>query len=145
MNWLSETIRLLAARSGKKTDPKVTCVKTSAGEFTRCSGGWEAMMTLEQGLIQILVDDKEGQPDAAFIERLPSILEALPSSIETASSEVAVTENHSFSIITDGSPQIGDNAAYDFSLGFSYEEEAWGETVFVDFRGSTVVRWSAVD
>jgi hypothetical protein len=33
----------------------------------------------------------------------------------------------------------------DYALGFDYDEEKWGETVFVEFKDQAVVSWSSAD
>ncbi len=51
-----------------------------------------------------------------------------------------LSERHQLSLITDTSDE-----GVEFILGFSYEEEAWGETVFVGFREQKVIDWFVVD
>ena len=114
-------------------------VITSAGQFVWEDRSWRGEAVANGKEIVLSADDVGGRPNPAMIERLPVILERLALLEQIARESVsAIGPDYELDQITD------DDSA-EFALGFSWDDESWGETVYVYFRGNSVVRWDSVD
>ena len=107
-------------------------VETPLGEFTKAysNSDWEGFVQIAVDEAQIFANDINGEPDPNLLALVPSIITDLTELEAVARENVAdLSKKHHFSSISSSDSEA------DFTLGFSYEEEAWGETVFVDFQG----------
>jgi hypothetical protein len=114
--------------------------QTTMGTFVKIgSGEWECIRDLDGTEIRIDADDIRGQPDPRLLAYLSEHWQELPALASLARNALyAISDKHHFDMIC--SSKVGE-----VCLGFSWEEDAWGETVFVDFRGTKIVTWNSVD
>jgi len=138
VGWIVWTT--LTERFQKQKEP--SRFQTPFGEFIKTgpNSNWEGFVTIGNTETQVLANDIDGRPDPELLAFIPSIMEDMPVLDGIVRRDVPdVSEKHYFGLIT--SPE----SEADFTLGYSYEEDAWGETVFVDFRGQGVVNWYVAD
>jgi len=124
----------------KRKEPQT--LQTPYGEFVKQDGEdtWEGFVEIGDTEAQVLAGDINGQPNPELLNLLPFISENLHQLENTARGAVPeLTAQHFFGLITDS------NGDEHFSLGFNYEEENWGETVYVDFKDGQVTGWSSAD
>lgn len=120
--------------------PLVT-VEAPSGPFVKQDDQWSGQVKVGDKELDVFTRDAEGRPSPELLNRLPAILEQLPQLEQAVPQQVdGVTNRHELSSISEG-----DADGAEFVLGFSYEEEAWGETVFVDFQAGQVIGWTVVD
>ncbi|MEO7717682.1 MAG: hypothetical protein ABIY70_15900 [Capsulimonas sp.] len=124
-----------------KPRPEPVIVDTPFGQFEkRDDREWEGYVDYAENDIQVFVNDVGGAPDPVFLARLAFILENITLLEKNAREYVTIlTDQYEFSAIQSASD------GNDFTLAFSYDEEGWGESVFVDFKGLEVVIWGRVD
>jgi hypothetical protein len=129
----------LAIHSLRPAKPFETA-ETALGIFTFDGGKWwsgEAQFPSQT--ITVSVMDAGHAPRSSFLDRLPGIVENLPALESAARKRVdRISEQYTLCEISDG-PDV------DFALGFSFDDDAWGETVYVSFLNDEVVGWDAVD
>jgi hypothetical protein len=114
-------------------------VETALGEFVRGRDYWDGNVLVPHGEIHILATDVDDGPNPSFLDKLPEILSRLPLLEGIARGQVdSLTNKHALD-------QVVDDASTDLVLGFSREEDAWGETVYVSFKGNEVVKWDTVE
>ena len=124
----------------KREEPQTA--QTPYGEFVKHSGEktWEGFVEIGDTEVQVLADDTDGQPNPELLKWLPFISEHLVRLEDTAREAVPqLSPQHFFGLVTES------NEGSDFSLGFNYSEENWGETVYVDFKDGAVTGWSSAD
>jgi hypothetical protein len=91
-----------------------------------------------------MTQDKDGEPDPRFLERLPVLLGQLPQLEQTARQHVSsITGQHALDFVSDRH-----DGGADVALGFNdaqAEDHGGGETVTVDFYDGRVVGSSVWD
>ena len=114
-------------------------VQTAYGEFIKQDGFWEGSIEWNGFELSLTPVDVGGQPNPDLLARLPQVLAKLSLWERTAREQVpAITLELRLS-------EIADDGSTDFVLGFSWDEGAWGETVYVEFKDGHVLNWSSVD
>jgi hypothetical protein len=120
-----------------KQPPKA---QTAFGEFTKEHNSWLGYTFVGDDEIRIIADDVHGEPNPEFLSLLPNIIEKTPVLEATArAADIGLFNQHYLSSIEEA------NDATDFSLGFIYDEESWGETVWVYFNNDAVVGHCRMD
>ena len=100
---------------------------------------WSIDADFGDGRLHILLDDVDGAPNPNVLQYTIDHWDELSQIADVARRTVpCITGKHVFGLLTDT-----DKA--EICLGFSWEEEYWGETVFVDMSGMEVVTWTIVD
>ncbi len=128
----------------RKQEP--VSVVTAVGKFvqSQIGGDWEGCASFNGEEIHVSVDDVSGMPDPAFLAQIPNIIRTLPLLEQTARRDVGhLTDVHRLSGITYSHAEPGSTDS--FALEFEYDEDTWGETVYVHFEGDAVVDWGAID
>lgn len=109
--------------------------ETEFGPFVMRDRRWLGDVQAHRALLRVSVKDVGGQPNPELLARLPDILERLPQLEQVARQQIpGITERHELSSVSDSLEED-----VEFTLHFDYDEEAWGETVSVYFRGDQVV------
>ena len=117
-------------------------IQTSYGEFVKQNGAdmWEGFIEIGDTEAQVLTNDTNGQPNPELLNWLPFISENLVQ-LENKARKIVpqLSVEYFFGVVTES------NEGSDFSLGFNYDMENWGETVYVDFKNGAVAGWSSAD
>ena len=116
-------------------------VETPFGPFVKEESGWSGDVEVGDKILDVVTEDADGRPSPEQLRRLPALLAQLPELERMVRRQVErVTDRHELTSLSDM-----DADGTGFTLHFSYDEEAWGETVLVDFRAGQIVGWTAVD
>jgi hypothetical protein len=132
-------IALAIARAAPRKPQPPRRTQTAFGEFVQEASYWKGAVDVADRPISITAADVDGQPNPALLSILPTILADIHSLERTAREHVDVlTSRHELDGITDGE-------SVDFALSFAFDNEHWGESVFVEFKDATVVSWNSAD
>lgn len=114
------------------------------GTFTRNFHGWEGEMRTDGRRLAIDVRDEHGLPESTFLRRLPSIVSRLAELEHIA--RKTVTEVTGEYILDSILSPVRLDDDYEFTLGFSTDdEEAYSNSIYVNFKEDQVVGWEGVD
>jgi hypothetical protein len=111
--------------------------------FTRKMHGWTGEIDYRGTRLLIEARDDGGVPDQQLICRVPAILSRLAELERLARAGVLeVTDKYTLDSVLSS---VASDDDYEFALGFSYDEEYYGMSIYVHFKGEQVVGWMGVD
>jgi hypothetical protein len=123
-------------------------ITTSWGQMVRLNetdDQWQGATEINGCDFDIFVNNVNGAPNPHFLTLLPAVIQQLPDLEQKARQAVSrISSNHQLGSISDVWP-YSHREKMDYALGFDYDDENWGETVFVEFKDQAVVSWSSAD
>jgi len=126
--------------SNRKDYPdKETLLGTFSFKYDNPNGSWVTYGSFGEHEVQVILDDVEGEPDPKLLQYLLQNRDKLDEVAESIRPFVdGLEERHTFGMVC--SSEHGE-----VCLGFSSDDEHWGETVFVDLTDGEVVASVTVD